>query len=66
MTDPFDKRKPSDIAAILVADIHLSHSPPVARSAEENWYEAMARPLNQLRNLAEKWRAPVICAGDVF
>lgn len=54
------------VVAILCSDIHLSHSPPVARSAEPSWYSAMARPLAQIRKLAKECRAPVVCAGDVF
>ena len=54
-----------NIAAVLCSDIHLSHRPPVARSAEPDWYEAMRRPLRELASLASKHKAPVICAGDV-
>ena len=56
----------SDVIAILCADIHLSHKPPVARSAEKSWYAAMRRPLDELSGLAEKHGVSVICAGDVF
>lgn len=53
--------------ALLVSDIHLSHSPPLARSGEPDWYEAMARPLRELRDLAdESLKLPVLCGGDVF
>jgi len=58
-----DKAK---IAAIVVADIHLSATAPVWRSTEEDWYKAMARPLTELRDLQHKYDCPVICAGDVF
>ena len=54
------------VIAVFCADIHLSHKPPVARSAEPDWYEAMCRPLRQLRAIAEEHNAPIICAGDVF
>lgn len=56
----------SKVIAIFCADLHLSHTPPVARSAEPDWYAAMARPLKELRELAERYGCPVICAGDVF
>ena len=55
----------SNIAALAIADIHLSHHQPTAR-AEEDWYEAMESSLMQVRQLSEEWRCPVICAGDVF
>ena len=53
--------------AILCSDIHLSHSPPLARSGEPDWYEAMARPFRELRDLADdSLKLPVLCGGDVF
>ncbi len=56
----------SKVIAILTADLHLSETPPAARSSEPDWYEAMARPLLQLCALKDKYDCPVICAGDVF
>lgn len=56
----------SRVIAILISDIHLSHVAPVARSAEPDWYVAMARPLRQVKKLAEKHECPVLCAGDIF
>jgi hypothetical protein len=55
------------VIAILVADIHLSHTPPIARSAEPDWYAAMARQLDELHKLIRKHKDAIIfCAGDVF
>jgi len=61
------------VVAISVADIHLSHQPPLARADEPSWYDAMARPLNELKDLAQRCRAanpsyeiPILCAGDLF
>ena len=54
------------ILAVLCSDLHISHRPPVARSAEPNWYDTMSDYFSQLQQLAKKWGAPVICAGDVF
>lgn len=56
----------SKVVAVVCSDLHLSHLPPIARSVEPDWYIAMARPLRELKRLAEKYNAPVICAGDVF
>ena len=56
----------SEVIALCVADLHLSHKPPTTRAAEEDWYAAQARPLAELRGLVEKYGCPVICAGDVF
>lgn len=56
-----------DVIALLVADLHLSLAPPVARSAEPDWLKAQARPLRQVRALArEHGHLPVIAAGDIF
>jgi len=52
--------------AILCSDLHLSHVPPMARSGEPDWYEAMARPLREVSQLAEDGDLPVLCGGDVF
>ncbi len=56
----------NDVLAILISDFHLSHSPPTARSAEEDWYTAMARPLREVKLLADNLDVPVLCAGDIF
>lgn len=50
--------------AVLCSDLHLSHNPPIARSVE-NWYEAMARPLDEMKNLADDLKIPIVCAGDL-
>ena len=55
------------IIAILCADLHLSPKPPIWRSAEPDWYEAMKRPLGELRGLHLKYdECPILCAGDIF
>jgi len=51
---------------ILSADYHLSHKPPVWRSNEPDWYAAMQRPLDEIRELSDKYKCPVLCAGDIF
>lgn len=56
----------SKVIAVFCSDIHLSHKPPIARSAEPDWYEAMARPLRELRDVAKQYDVPIICAGDIF
>jgi len=54
------------VIAILCADIHLSHKPPIWRSAEPNWYKAMARSLGELTKLQAEYKCPVLCMGDIF
>ncbi len=56
----------NDIRAILVADIHLQARAPVCRSGEPDWFEAMARPLEEIGSIALYHEAPVIYAGDIF
>lgn len=63
---PESGKPTSPVLAILVADIHLSHNPPIARSCETNWYGVMAGYLWQLKQLAQEHNALVICAGDIF
>jgi predicted phosphodiesterase len=52
--------------AVLVGDPHFSHKPPLARSSEQDWYAAQARPIGDIEYLAEKYGVPIICVGDVF
>lgn len=57
----------SKVVAVLCSDIHLSHTAPIARSAEPDWYEAMRRPLRQLREIQTTYGGvPVVIAGDIF
>lgn len=55
-----------NIIAIFLADIHLSLKPPIWRSAEPNWLEAQARPLNEIKGLMKKHKCPTLCSGDIF
>ncbi len=52
--------------AISVSDLHLSHRPPVFRSAEKDWYGVMERYLNQMFDLMDAHDCPALWAGDVF
>lgn len=56
-----------DCIAILTSDWHMWHVPPVARSAEDNWWAAQSRPLDEIKRLQESMpnRPPVIVAGDL-
>lgn len=59
--------RPADkVIAILCSDIHLCEKAPLARSAEEDWFAAMLRPINEVAALATEHDCPIICAGDVF
>jgi len=52
--------------AIFISDLHLSLTAPIWRSEEPNWFEAMERPLKEIRDLQEEYDIPVFCAGDIF
>ena len=54
------------VIALLCSDLHLSMTPPIARSAEPNWLDAQMRSLNQLRELRDKHQCQIIYAGDIF
>lgn len=55
------------VLAILCSDIHLSHKPPLARSAEPDWYAAMRRQLEELAELKESQTdISIVYAGDIF
>jgi predicted phosphodiesterase len=58
--------KQNKVVAILCADIHLSLTPPVWRSNEPDWFEAMKRPLLELSQLQQEHDCPIFCAGDIF
>lgn len=56
----------SDVLAILISDVHWSHTPPLARVVEPSWYETQAGYCKQLKNLSEEFNAPIIAAGDIL
>ena len=59
--------KETRVIAILCADVHLSLNPPVWRSNEPDWFAAMKRPLDEIKELQKKNHdCPVFCAGDIF
>jgi len=59
-------RTTDKVLAILCADIHLSLRPPRARRKEADWFDAMACSLGELTALANRYEAPILCAGDIF
>lgn len=55
------------VIAILTADLHLSLNAPIWRSAEPDWFAAMARPLKEIIAIQKaNNNCPVLCAGDIF
>ena len=55
-----------EVIAILLADIHLTLSAPIWRSAEPDWFAAMKRPLDEIAILQKKYKCPIISAGDIL
>jgi len=60
------RKQDKEVIAIFLADIHLSMQAPIWRSIEEDWFEAMARPLREIYDLQKKYDCPVFGAGDIF
>lgn len=59
--------KHENIIAIVCADLHLSMNPPLCRIGEPSWFDAMRRPLREMRALQTEYDGvPVLCSGDVF
>lgn len=59
------------VVALVVSDLHLWHRPPAFRAAEPDWWAAMRRPLDQLRDDSrdpngDGKAVPVVYAGDLF
>lgn len=54
------------VIAICCSDLHLSLKPPISRANEDDWLEAQAHPLKQLKEIAEEHDAIILCAGDIF
>jgi hypothetical protein len=52
--------------ALLGSDLHLSHTCPVARMCEADWYEAMRRVLVFMSQWKQECDVPIILAGDIF
>lgn len=59
-------QKDEQVIAICCADIHLSHKPPIWRSSEPDWYEAMESILYQVSDLWSKCGGDILYAGDIF
>ncbi len=61
-----NQRRDERTIALFCSDLHLSHKPPLYRSNEPNWYDAMLRPIEELKKLQRRYNCPVFCAGDIF
>jgi DNA repair exonuclease SbcCD nuclease subunit len=59
-------RAATKVLAILCSDLHLSHKPPLARSAEHDWYGKMQETLREIEGMRSGWDCPIICVGDIF
>lgn len=52
--------------AIFCGSINLSLTPPALRRNEPNWLSAMARPLDEIKEISENLNVPIFCAGGIF
>lgn len=56
-----------EVVTIVCSDIHITATPPIARSTEKNWLLAQEGYLTQLWDLVEKHNvARVVYVGDIF
>jgi len=55
-----------NVIAILLADIHLSLTSPIWRSAEPDWMATQKRVLDEVKYIQKKYDCPILCAGDIF
>ena len=60
------RNKNKKVIAIFCADLHLSLNPPIWRSPEPDWFAAMKRPLDEIKEIQENHNCPILCAGDIF
>lgn len=56
----------TNIGVVIPSDLHLSHNAPIARSVDKDWYGCMERYINQLKKIQRKYKAIVVCPGDIF
>lgn len=57
----------SKIIGIFCSDLHLTSTPPLFRSEEDNWLEIQAYYLRQIRNVLDtNDKPPLFIAGDIF
>jgi len=56
--------KSNKVDAILVADLHLTETPPASRI--DDYLEAQANKLHFLKALQNQYNCPILCAGDIF
>jgi len=56
----------SNVLAVVASDLHLSHTPPVYRSPEPDWYATQLGYLRQVRKLCVDYECPFVVAGDLF
>lgn len=55
-----------NVLAICTADWHLQLTPPIWRSNEPDWLDAMARPINEIKSLQHRFDCSVFIVGDIF
>jgi hypothetical protein len=67
-----DVRGGLEVLGIFAADLHISETPPVARSVEPDWFAAMQRPLEHLSMFQHDLYMntglvpPIFYVGDIF
>lgn len=54
------------VVAVCLSDVHLSLRPPIARDEEASWLDAQKLVWDEVAAIAKRFKAPIICAGDLF
>jgi len=55
------------VLAILCSDIHFTHTLPIARANEPDWYAAQLRYIEEIESISRMHdNVPILCAGDLF
>lgn len=51
---------------VVASDFHLQPTPTLFRSNEPDWYTAMQRPIDAIKELMARYKCPLFFAGDLF
>jgi hypothetical protein len=55
------------VVSIHTSDFHLWDVPPSYRESEPDWWKAMLRPIEQIKDLQRKYHGvPIVFGGDLF
>jgi DNA repair exonuclease SbcCD nuclease subunit len=62
---PADAGRPF-VIGVVSSDWHITTEPPLFRGKEPDWYAAMQRPIDRIKELMAQYNCPLFFAGDLF